>query len=89
MDEECLFAHPEQYHIVAQNLCLDNWHLIVASREDRNKYKMIRRDRTRWFNEALWFQSFNYINTDRVHIWPVFENPKIKEKQKTQSIFHQ
>lgn len=86
MYTDYFFRNPKQYYTCLQDICLDNWDLLVASREDRNAYKMIYSEATRDWNEEYWFRVKNYTNTDRVHIWPVFENPEIKEKQSIQFV---
>lgn len=83
---DCFFKYPERYYLCVNEFCLDNWDIVVASRENRNAYKMVFREKERNWNESYWYRSKEYINMDRVHIWPVFENSKVKEGRSAQLV---
>lgn len=65
---------------------LDNWDIVVSSRENRNVYKLIYRESTRLFNEKYWYRSRSFIYDDDIkksfHIFPVISE-KTYKKDKT------
>lgn len=82
--EDSFMKETEKYMLCANNLCLDNWDIVVASMENRNVYRSIYREKTRMSYEKFWYRNtavtFNNQEQNRFHTFAVFDNNGKKEK---------
>lgn len=76
--------------IGANELCLDNWEMVVASRENRNLYRLLYREKSRMFYEQYWYRNRGFMHGEEkkqaFHIFPVLDGRnkgEIEFKQQT------
>lgn len=84
--ENSFLKDVEKYCLCANELCMDNWDIVVSSRENRNVYKLISKQKFRDCHEYFWYknQCFTAIEGKQspFHIFPVLDSGSNLKEEK-------
>lgn len=92
--ENCFLHDTKRFGLCANYFCLDNWYIVATSRENRNVYRVLYREKTRDFNETFWYTNRAFVFSDdkksSFHIFPVLdkncENKEFNENDVSKSM---
>ncbi len=74
----------EKYCLCCNEMCMDNWDIVVATRANRQVYRLISRQKTRINYECFWYKDTAFIYTDDkkspFHIFPVLDSKSKEER---------
>jgi len=85
--DNSFFRDVNRYCLYITDICMDNWDIVVTSREDRNVYRKLYREKYRDCNEYFWYKNECFTYTDisgkakPFHVFPVLDSEsKIREE---------
>jgi hypothetical protein len=85
-ENQCFFKNLPKCFLGAGCYGTDNWHIVVASRANRNLYRLILRTKDRDHESSVWYLNTSFTKPDdkvgSYHVFPVIDgNYKIEENQ--------
>lgn len=83
--EESFFKDTSKYFLCVQDFWFDNWDIVVSSRENRNIYRKVFREKVRLCYEHFWYRNTSFTNNDTeksdFYIFPVLDDKKSSKEE--------